>query len=381
MSSIRTFRALVPGLEVRALMALLVPLAVGCGAPHTTPDAAVPRDDDSGAAPDDAGPAGDAGTSTDAGTSADADARVPPTALDLEVLASRIADVVCAETVGCEGDAISDARCANAQTSARDTAGAAIAAAVAAGRAHTDAGGLEACVEALASLDWCEWKPRDTAAHWMGACRELIVGHVEDGDACGFDWECGPDSECATRLSCGGSCAPRPSSGSCRDAWQCAEGFVCHSNRCWPEAEVPEPTTVVRHEGESCDLRVDGAREVCEDGLTCAYDLASGAGRCRGPLVGDEPCRRSVPDLCGEDGFCDAPHDGVGECRGLPLEGETCRGVGSGVRCATGLGCGSDAICVPRQPIGGVCHQNDVCWSNECDLDTQTCVAPSCVRG
>src|SRR5882672_7413220 len=219
------------------------------------------------------------------------------------------------------------------------------------------------CVDAIASQG-CDLTAHD--AHIPpGACSEMLIGHVADGDICSIDAECAsgtctlpptcPDTGC-----CVGQCRatqdPAAASAPCNKARDCQAGLVCGEDL---TCHAPAP------EGGAC--RSD--RE-CRDGLACV-GVTDMPGSCRSLPHADERCPFQ---RCGSENLrCDA---GTNTCIAVGLPGVACM---TSLDCSIYLECDANShMCreFPRlgMPCDGTCIDGSSCLLDSSG-STGTCVA------
>ncbi len=200
--------------------------------------------------------------------------------------------------------------------------------AIAAGIVRYDGPSASACHAALAEVR-CDTASRDARVLPL-ACTQMFTGTIGDAGACALDEECSSGScgvPVCPELCCTGPCRPARSAGAI---------------------------------GEACELDRD-----CVADTFCSADLV-----CQ-PLVGEA-------GLCDDDAECEyhlgciGPSDLMpGNCRALPLVGESCPYM----RCAeVGAVCSAARVCERVGLPGAPCTTAADCSPvARCDLDTGTC--------
>ncbi|MBS1121877.1 MAG: Tryptophan synthase alpha chain [Deltaproteobacteria bacterium] len=201
-------------------------------------------------------------------------------------------------------------------------------AAIAAGVVRYDGASASQCHDALATIS-CDTSARDARIQ-PRACTQMFSGTLDDDAPCSLDEECSSGT-CSIPV-----CPELCCTGTCREVR--------------PIAKVDEP----------CELDLD-----CVPDTFCGKDLA-----CH-PLVAEG-------GLCDDDRECDyhlgciGPSDLMaGNCRALPLVGESCPYL----RCAElGAVCDASHVCVAVGLPGAPCTSGDDCSPvARCDADAGVC--------
>lgn len=325
--------------------------------------------------------------------------------LDIHELSQRLAAAVCASLLDCLGQQklrafVDDERC-----EARFAAGfeqqdfATLHDSVRRGRVEVHADRLEQCYEDTRALGCAIQTER-----LPSACQEALKGSVAEGATCSIGADCAGDTYCPT-TECPRVCTARgaESAGCVRDE-ECVAGLICVKGQCAAPADLTQAcagtSSGVCALGASCvgstkdeagrcaansevqvgelgDVCTPGAT-LCREGLSCAYDGASGF-TCQGAKSSGEACHLALPTMCPEAEYCTASDvTSEGSCAPLPTDGEACV---LGSECAGGHVClaGADdgVTCARLRDLGESCSQAAMCRSGRCERD-QCVVAEVC---
>lgn len=268
-----------------------------------------------------------------------------------------------------------------------------IADAIDAGRVRYDGSKADACLAELEAAG-CDFDSQRVFSE--GACAELMTGTVGHAEDCTLDAECEGNLFCQIENSCPGSCAELLAHGeACEDSDDCEDGLGCEDERCTPvvgpgktcegdsgavcrfdlaclegddgNSECVQQSALLTGKlGEPCNL--DGALELCEDGLSCAIFVDSGGARfeCVAHASTGGDCQVAIPDMCPLGEQCDADTEQNrfdGRCQALPAAGDSCDDDNP---CGPGLQCDDGRCTVPGR-IGDTCTGDDGCYSGQCD--------------
>jgi hypothetical protein len=226
------------------------------------------------------------------------------------------------------------------------------------------------------------------------SCQQALQGTVADGGTCSIQSDCAGSAFCTTG-ECPRKCsARRAADGPCARDEECESGLICNDSKC--HAPAAEGDACAGESGGMCKLGTScvgsaqgqagtcennsevqagelGAEctpggTLCKEGLSCAYDGASGFS-CQNGVARDEPCHLALPGMCPADAYCDAQDvTSEGKCRAAPGDGEECA---LGDECAAGMICLRDeasdkAICRRLGDVGDACNQDATCRSGDC---------------
>jgi hypothetical protein len=271
---------------------------------------------------------------------------------------------------------------------------------IAAGRVIYNGNAVFECFDAIANAT-CD-KTDEPGRVPVLACYQFTRGTQGDAEPCQIDEDCisqncrvlVADEQCAMG-ECFGNTAPSieiPINGeACNSVIGCGRGSYCDTGNTFE-------CTTLKVAGDAC---VD-TRE-CGYGLGCAGTTT--ARTCKALPGLNEPC----PDgLCRDEGLhCTTATTG-NVCKSLGLVGATCQSSSDcspyfpcdfattptckrppaiGEACASSNSrcfdehsyCdGTTLKCVAAKPDGSTCTTSLQCESEQCDLNTSTCVTPSC---
>jgi len=282
-------------------------------------------------------------------------------------------------------------------------------AAIAAQTVHYDGALAQQCVSAVSSGS-CSVLDN----HLPEVCRQALTGTVAIGGACDIDSECSGSSRCEIDgSSCPGTCAPLASAGvACGKDSDCAVGLICSTatKHCTTPAALGEgclggsaaqcaagllclgnddaqmrtgtcttaEATLVKHEGESCDLQhgpwcVSGSSCVVESIKLKDQTLVSS---CHALAAAGAECGLGVPPQCPSGQYCPLALTDLisghltANCSPLPAEGEPCGPALGFSRCAGNLVCDTSRplapVCVSPHSLGQSCSSNELCYSQHC---------------
>lgn len=255
-----------------------------------------------------------------------------------------------------------------------------------------DAGEVDDCLEDVRALGCAARSSRLPAS-----CELMLLGTVATNGDCTINQDCAGDAYCdlGAMPSCPGSCAPLQAEGmpcNRNDDDQCDDGLVCFRGsceklgangddcsdtlpRCSPGLVcvggecTSVPVYYFRKLDEACTIGV----ELCEPGLVCESAMGT-MGVCKRTVAEDAPCKRSDPNQCPLDQYCDATAPGMaGTCRDRPGEGVACL-VNRAQNCADAHVC-IDGTCRALLQVGAVCEEDAQCYSGLCGDDAK-CAAP-----
>jgi hypothetical protein len=259
----------------------------------------------------------------------------------------------------------------------------------------------------------------------QGACREIFVGTVAEGQPCLRSEQCAGNSYCdQSQSACPGVCRLRKTPGSpCVAEDECGvhgSGWAyCGYDDASGNGICVERVARPAAEGQACTIATGIMTEiaVCTAGLWCD-DTPNGTSICRKPLVVGQPCD-TIDDVCVTGAFCHGPA-GQRTCQTVELvgAGESCAradseppqscdvfsgttcdagsqictatGGSRGARCDTsdlgdlipcddGLYCeASTQTCQPQVADGQPCNSNRQCSSGECSSSAKVCATTYC---
>lgn len=206
-----------------------------------------------------------------------------------------------------------------------------------------------------------------------GACRDMLEGSAELGEACYRNEDCRGDAYCEHDLVCPGQCATRKAEGEpCSRVGECQSGngyTACLASDSSSGGESTCHTLAIERGvglGGSCTRRVAGAAalRLCDDALWCA--TATGGdpsqdvmGVCAKPIADGGPCVDS-DDVCAT-GVCD---DSTKQCKPVIIRsspGESCdQEALIGCDPVAGLGCqGGTCVAAGDGSEGSTCYSGD----------------------
>ena len=256
------------------------------------------------------------------------------------------------------------------------------------------------------------------ASRLPSSCELAFSGLVEIGDSCTIHEDCAGSAFCdkLEDATCPGTCKlPQPINGPCHhnDDAQCEDGLVCfrETGECTPlggpgaecglETDIGcEPGLVCDGEtslcvalssvysiaeGEECD--VNGP--LCQSGLVCeSSSLVTTAGVCRETVAAGASCKRSVPNQCPLDQYCDAAMPGEeGPRVDRPEDGEPCLNRSQSCADEHICICGTmacrdnqlaDGTCLAKKAAGEECVASAQCYGGECGTDGTCTEALQC---
>ncbi|MEZ4375428.1 MAG: hypothetical protein R3B07_31750 [Polyangiaceae bacterium] len=268
-----------------------------------------------------------------------------------------------------------------------------IKASVDAGKTVYDGTKVEDCVAELTS------KGCDAFGTKIPVCDDILVGQVELGGECQLNEECAGDAFCKFDTSCPGTCTARQDVGApCSDDDECLTGLACDGNcvqpggpgdRCGGGVE-PECKPGLFCLGEDADSNTAGncrtldevftgklddvcsfGTNLCDATLSCAVMSVDGQGnlslQCVAKTTVGQPCRLAIPDMCGNDAYCDVPMNMLeGTCAARPGAGQPCAMPAFGdPTCAPNTRC-DGGTCKARAHLGDDCSDDPVCISETC---------------
>lgn len=374
------------------------------------PDAGFSDDDDSGAAPKDAGQP-DSGVK-DSGAGA-TDARVSDAAADaaapaidpVPLVTQTLATGFCDALVACMGEELSreflaGQSCREFLTKQlADRENHWFAESVQRGRAGLNEDQLEDCSTAIKAQACTVVSSRVPTV-----CEEAIAGYVA------LDGECSISADCEGTLycrrdgeSCPGRCTRRAArSEACSASTDCDNGLLCRNSLCTPAPIEGDPCSThmawcapglvcqgeqnasvcstadsvfTANEGEACDA----FGTLCLPQFVCVSE-GGREGKCerRAPSGGD--CGAALPAQCPVAEFCRDPSTGervaagvTGRCYPKPGPGNACGENG----CQPGSVC-SGGMCVVYGAAGDACAANSTCYGGRCSDGECVVAATSC---
>jgi hypothetical protein len=231
------------------------------------------------------------------------------------------------------------------------------------------------------------------------SCKAAFAGTGLAASECTTHLDCMGDSFCAKgeQQTCPGVCAALQNQGQpCTndDDAECDDGLVCFratgkcealratGEECGMNLPVCKPGLTCLDQGDGpacvaitqlyakklgddCDAKTD----LCAPGLVC--ESVSGGtppaapGKCAETVASGANCKRSQPNQCPLDQYCDATDPGqTGTCVDRPGDGDAC--LSRTPACADGLAC-IDGTCRAIHGNGEPCTSNAQCWSGTCN--------------
>ncbi len=231
-------------------------------------------------------------------------------------------------------------------------------------------------------------------------CEAILVGQVELGGECQLNDECAGDAFCKFDGSCPGTCTALLDVGApCGDDDECKTGLSCEGNcvepggagdRCGGGVEPDckpglfclgdDDTTSTAGNCRTIDEVFSGKVDdvcsfesnLCDPSLSCAVMSVDAQNmlhlQCVTKATTGQPCRLAIPDMCGNDAYCDVPMNMLeGTCVARPGAGQPCAMPQFGeATCAPNTRC-DGGTCKARAHLGADCTDDPVCFSESCD--------------